>query len=391
MLLQDYRPERAGHLHRKRRRRPTALIAVVLTLVLLASPATSYVRALTAPGNVDWQVRTVEWIRDHGGGPVVDTVENWWYSHNQPTGTAPAAGSLPTAANAAPGRGAGPGAAQPPPLPLLPGATPLPDEGTWVGNPQTVGGAPALYTGFFRPDPTYPSQIVGVAWTNQDLVSTHLIAGTQEPVPGTAPGGAEVPPNMRDTLLAAFNSGWKMRDSRGGYYANGTSAVALQNGAASLVIDDSGRVKIGRWGQDVGMGPQIAAVRQNLDLVVDGGRPAAGLSDNATGAWGSPKNQFQYTWRSGLGTDRGGNLIYVAGDQLSLAGLADAMVAAGIQRGMELDIHPKMVAFNSFHPTAGQHFGLAATKLLPAMVPPATRYLVPDTRDFIAVTLRSPR
>jgi hypothetical protein len=138
------------------------------------------------------------------------------------------------------------------------------------------------------------------------------------------------------------------------------------------------------------MGPQVVAVRQNLDLIIDEGRPASGLADNADGAWGSPKNQFQYTWRSGLGTDRNGNLVYVAGDQLSLAELADAMVAAGVRRGMELDIHPKTVTFTTFAPAAGQPFGLAATKLLPAMVQPATRYLVPDHRDFVAVTVRAP-
>jgi hypothetical protein len=182
-----------------------------------------------------------------------------------------------------------------------------------------------------------------------------------------------------------------MRDSRGGFYADGTTAVPLQDGAASLVVDTSGRVTIGQWGRDVAMGPQVAAVRQNLDLIIDEGRPASGLPDNADGAWGSPKNQFQYTWRSGLGTDRNGNLVYVAGDQLSLAELADAMVAAGVQRGMELDIHPKTVTFTTFAPAAGQPFGLAATKLLPAMVQPATRYLVPDHRDFVAVTVRAPR
>ena len=62
------------------------------------------------------------------------------------------------------------------------------------------------------------------------------------------------------------------------------------------------------------------------------------------------------------------------------------MTAAGVQRGMELDIHPKTVTFNIIRPS---HTGLDATKLLPAMVKPADRYLVPDHRDFLAVTLRT--
>lgn len=369
---------------------------MLVLLVVLVVPTASYVRALVAPGEADWQVRTVEWVRDHGGGPVVDTVENWWYAHNRPTGVAPAAGTVPTDDAAVPSvapataAAAAPATAVPPPLPLLPGAAPLRNEAAWSPNPQRVGGTPPLYTGWFRPDPAYPSQIVGVAWMNQDLVSTRLVAGTAEPVPGNSPDRAQVPVNLRDALVAVFNSGWKMRDSRGGYYADGKAAVPLQDGAASLVVDTSGRVTIGQWGRDVTMSPKVAAVRQNLDLIIDEGRPVPGLADNADGAWGSPKNQFQYTWRSGLGTDRDGNLVYVAGDQLSLAELADAMVAAGVRRGMELDIHPKTVTFTTFRPEAERPFGLAATKLLPAMVQPATRYLDPDHRDFLAVTLRGP-
>ncbi|MGH3631842.1 MAG: hypothetical protein ACRDRL_30935, partial [Sciscionella sp.] len=197
-----------------------------------------------------------------------------------------------------------------------------------------------------------------------------------------------VPVALRPALVAAFNSGWKMKDINGGYYADGHPVVPLRNGAASMVIDTSGTVTVGQWGRDVVMGPQVAAVRQNLALIVDGGAPVPGLTDNSSGAWGNAKNQFQYTWRSGAGTDRAGNLIYVGGDKLTLAGLAQAMVEAGIRRGMELDIHPGMVTFNTFHPAPGGPFGLAAAKLLPDMPQPATRYLNPDQRDFFAVTVR---
>lgn len=273
-------------------------------------------------------------------------------------------------------------------LPLLPGLAPLPGEARWSPSVQRVGGAPALYTGYFRPNPAYPSQVVGVAWIDQSLTSTHLIAGTRQPGGRGWPGGAQVPPGLRPTLLAAFNSGWKMKDITGGFYAAGRTAVPLRDGDASLVIDSSGRVTVGQWGRDVSMSPQVAAVRQNLDLIIDGARPVPGLADNPTGAWGSARNQFQFTWRSGLGTDRTGNLIYVAGDKLTLAGLAQAMVAAGVQRGMELDIHPDLVTFNTYRPDPGAPSGVTGSKLLPGMVQPATRYLGPDQRDFLAVTLR---
>ena len=74
-----------------------------------------------------------------------------------------------------------------------------------------------LDTGYFRPGPAYPSQIAGAAWLDQSLTSTCLIAGTREPG-GSSPQGAQVPPRLRPTLVAALNSGWKLKDISGGCY-----------------------------------------------------------------------------------------------------------------------------------------------------------------------------
>jgi hypothetical protein len=196
-----------------RRRRLAVGLAVALPLVVLTVPTTSYLTALTAPGSTDWQTTSVEWLRDHGGGPAVDAAENWWYAHNRPTGGAPAAETLPTvAAPTLPSSTSAPfataaGAAHPPNLPLPAGRPPLPHEAQWVPDPDGSSTA-ALYSAYFRPDPAYPSQVVGVAWMDQDLTATHLLAGTAEPVAGTSPAAAQVPQDLRRRLLAVFNSGW---------------------------------------------------------------------------------------------------------------------------------------------------------------------------------------
>lgn len=380
-------PHRPG-----RRRRSAHRVIAIALVVLIGTAGVSYGQALTYPGYADWATRTVDWVRSIGGGGLVAIVENWVYSFNAPTGSAPAPAALPAAGSAgsAGSQGAPAVGGVPRALPLLPGAAPLPGEAQWTPSPQRVGGVPALYTGYFRPDPHYPSLVVGTAWMDQNLTHTHLIAGTREPGGPPWPDGGQVPAALRSALLAVFNSGWKMADANGGYYAHGRTAVPLRDGAASLVIDTSGRVTIGAWGHGVAMGPQVAAVRQNLNLIVAHARPVAGLANNANGAWGNTKNQFQYTWRSGLGTDHNGNLIYIAGDQLNLAGLAQAMTEAGIVTGMELDIHTGKDTFNSCHPAPGMSFGLACTKLLPTTAGPTTRYLRPDQRDFLAVTLGPP-
>jgi hypothetical protein len=105
---------------------------------------------------------------------------------------------------------------------------------------------------------------------------------------------------------------------------------------------------------------------------------------NAHRQWGTVKNTLP-TWRSALGVTASGDVVYAAGDQLTLGVIADVMVRAGAVRAMELDIHNGMVTYNLFSHDLGTPVG---HKLLPAMPKPASRYLTPDWRDFFTVVPR---
>ena len=385
-MLQTAPLPRPPRSHRRPPRRRRALLIVLVVAALLLTPVgVSYTRALSAPGSATLAVRTVEWLRDHGVGPVVDIVENWVYAHNQATAAAPDPSALPQVDGATTD-----GGPQPDALPL-PGGGQLPGEARWSATAAAVGGVHPLYTAYFRPDPATPSLVAGVAWMNQSLVRAHLFAGTVDPVPpGSDPpadtAGGQVPTDLRANLLATFNSGFKLKDSRGGYVVDGREIVPPVDGAATAAIDRAGHISIGQWGRDLGPRPDLVAVRQSLALIVDDGAPVPGLGDNMNDAWGTAHNQLQYTWRSGLGLDRRGDLVYLAADHLSLAELAIAMGSAGVVRGMQLDIHPPTVGFFSYGPGAAQQAGAHGTRLLPAMRPADTRYLQPDQRDFFAIT-----
>lgn len=365
-----------------RRRRPRRRLVLVAFALLMIVPLTSYTQALAAPGGGGWQVQSVEWVRDHGGAPLVNAIENWWYHRQAPSSAVPAAGTVP---QAPPGRAAADPAA-PAPLTPLAGAPAVAGEGRWLPGRSDANGTPAVYTTFIRPDPAHAGVVAGVAWIRTDATAAHLVAGLQQPGGTGWPGGAQVPAADVPGLVATFNSGWKYRDIDGGFFLDGRTGRPLTDGQASVVIDDRGQITVGQWGRDVTMTSHVRAVRQNLALVVDQGRPVPGLASNGGGQWGSSYNQLQYTWRSGLGTDAAGNLIYVAGNGLTLRTLGDAMVQAGIQRGMELDIHPRMVAFSSWQPGPGGT--VTPTQLLPDLPVPADRYLAPDQRDFFYLTLR---
>ena len=89
-------------------------------------------------------------------------------------------------------------------------------------------------------------------------------------------------------------------------------------------------------------------------------------------------------WRSGIGVDSHGNLIYAAGDDQTVRSLADTLIHAGAVRAMELDINSYWVSFITYGaPGAGN-----PTNLLPDMNRSASRYLEPDDRDFFAVYAR---
>jgi hypothetical protein len=355
----------------KRRSRRTLAIVATFAFVAILLPLVSFVRAMTAPGYADPAARAADWLRDLGAGGLINVTQNLWYQGCSGTQW-PVQAAGP---HEPPAAGARPDSLRP-----AAGLAPEPAEGVWQPGARSNGGAAAMYTTVFRPA---PATVVGVAWLNQGLITTSLTPGTKEPGLLWTGAGARVPDSVRPRLVAVFNSGYRMREANGGFYLDGHTARTLRDGAASVVVRRDGTVDIGQWGRDMRMGPDVLAVRQSLDLVVDHGRPVPGLAANPGDRWGATGGQHQCTWRSGLGVDARGNLRYVAGSGLTLDTLASAMQQAGIVRGLQLDIHPGMAAFIAYRP------GNQPTHLLPLMPGPVTRYLSPDQRDFFTVALRA--
>ena len=66
--------------------------------------------------------------------------------------------------------------------------------------------------------------------------------------------------------------------------------------------------------------------------------------------------------------------------------LAQILQRAGAVRAMQLDINPEWPTLITY---THQH-GTVPTKIVPNVMQPSTRYLVPDDRDFFAVYRRLP-
>jgi hypothetical protein len=215
-----------------------------------------------------------------------------------------------------------------------------------------------------------------------------LHAGTDVPGGGPWIHGAQIASTDYPSVIAAFNSAFRLDNSGGGYFAEGRTVQPLVAGRASFVSYANGHVDVGLWGRDDVMTAGVTAVRQNLGLIVDRGTLVPGLADANSSQWGGTVGNQIFVWRSGIGVDAHGNLIYAAGPGLNVSTLAEILRRAGSIRAMELDINTWWVTFAEF--TADGHGGVQATNLLPTMVRSPSRYLSDSTRDFIEIDMRKP-
>ena len=358
-------------------------------VILGGVAAPSLVPALTRPGTDSVAARLAEWGRTHGFSSAIDGAERLRYQLSPPkTGGTPH-GGLPTGPSNAPvprrQAAAAPSLAVPPGVrPLV--NTPLSGEGAWR-LAATVGGSPAIATAFLRPDTIHTSYVSALVWMNPRILRFSLHPGSLDPGGSGWRQASTIPARSRLGVLAAFNSGFRLYASRGGYFADGRYAAKLRVGAASLVIYKSGLATIGQWGRDVKPGSNVTAVRQNLDLIVDGGHPVAGLGHNTHNRWGATLGNAYYVWRSGIGVRPDGSLVYVAGDALSAETLATLLARAGCTRAMELDINPEWTSYVLFSGN-GHSAAPIPRKLLPDMQQPADRYFHLVSRDFFVVSAR---
>jgi hypothetical protein len=380
------------HPRRPRRGRPSALtrvrrIALIAALLALVPAAFSYVGALTQTSNAGVGIRTVEWLRDHGAAGLVARVESVYYSLTAPAKGGPALRALPSVGYAgakrqARGGGASANAEYRPPRvrPLLLPA--LPGEGIWHTIRPGLKSSPPVLLTTLRDQPEYPRVVTGLAWIDPSRATVQLHPGRLEPSVELPRGPMDVPRQARPRLLATFNSGFKLSDAGGGFAVGGHTYAHMQDGQGTLVGYSDGRVDVIDWRYGSRIPAGMSFARQNLPLIVDRGRPNPRLANDSE--WGATIGNAVLVWRSGIGVDRRGNLIYAAGEDQTVASLAKALIRAGAVRAMELDINSYWVSFITYGAPGAE----GPTNLLPGMERPATRYLEPDDRDFFTVYAR---
>jgi hypothetical protein len=356
-------------------------IALLAALVALIPTLVSYASAMLQRSDSALGIRTVEWLRDNGARGLVNSVENLYYTLTAPAKGGPALKKLPNQAGAT--ASAAPSHRvhfyRPPRIkPVIHPA--LPGEGIWHATFSADRSHPPVLITSYRPEPAYPRLVAGVAWIDHTVTSTWLYPGIQEPAVNMRNRGPmEVPHNMRSKLVATFNSGFKLSDAGGGFVYRGHTYTPMHDGIATFVRFRNGTVNVIDWNRGPVAGPNILYARQDLPLIVNHGRPNPNL--NSGPQWGATLGNAVLVWRSAVGVDRHGNLLYAAANDQTVGTLARIMIHAGAVRAMELDINAYWPSFITYkHPGAGH-----PANLLPDMVRSPYRYLTPDDRDFFAV------
>lgn len=377
---------------RRRRWRKYALRSLLgVFLLIVAYVGITLTPYLTAPGTDPFNARVAEWARDHHMSMIVTWLENETY-------TAPATGGKLNPGQLAQLKSKKQGtdgvrenlklAPADSPANITPmAAGSIPGEG--VFSPAVLGplGNPVVETAALRPDADHTSNLAYVAWLNQHALTFTLNPGYDQPG-GTWDEPNSLTPDVRARLVATWNGGFKVNpdDAMGGFYEDGRTAVPLVDGKAAEVFYKDGSLKIGQWGRDLSMTPDVSAVRENLNMLVDNGDVMVGEHDGSGADWGYTINGWYYIARSGVGMTAKGDIVYVGGTELSVYTLAKLLRAAGAVYGMELDINPSWTSFMTYNGLQNPK-NPSATKMWD-FAQPSDRYFSPSDRDFVSVHAR---
>jgi len=268
------------------------------------------------------------------------------------------------------------------PIPAPPDFKKLKSEGDWkILKLDSFPNQGVVAQTFVRPDKDRPYSVVTIAQIDMKSLQLGIVAGTKEPGGKVGnPGSGKVPNELviSNRLVAAFDGGFQFRDGEYGMIVNGKTYLPLKNDLGTIVGYKNGSIKIIDYiGQDLGQ--DVAFVRQNCPILINDGN--LGVEDiKNKKLWGRTPSAGIYTWRTGLGLTKNGNLLFAVGNSLTPETLALALKMAGAQNAIQLDINPNWVRFNLFSPQGDGKY--TSKPLTHDLKDGSSAYLNGYTKDF---------
>lgn len=270
-------------------------------------------------------------------------------------------------------------------IPLQSSFSPLPQEGIWQPIPETLFPHDVvLAKTFIRPDPQRSYAIVSLVKMDMKKLGIGAQAGTYYPG-GTHGvwGSGYVPKNIQqsNSLLAVFNGGFQEKDGHYGMIVGKKTYVPLRKDIPLFILYKDGSSAFADYtGQTIPA--SAAAIRQNGPYLIHDGEITQYI-EQGPDTWGRTTTNSMYTWRSGIGVTKNGNLIYAVGNSLIPQTLAKAFKDPGAVTAIQLDINPYWVRFILYNSVGNGNYSYYP--LLNNMHNGGSEYLHKYNKDFFYV------
>ncbi len=230
-------------------------------------------------------------------------------------------------------------------------------EGAWIPldrDPflKRAPGLPSPFmTTFIRTDKERPDTRIFITMWDPRQIALHMEAGTVEPTSATGNAGPGIIPRKAEILrraVAGFNGGFQAIHGEYGMMAQGTLYLPPKPYAASIMELRDGSTATGSWPRSSEVPQEVLSFRQNMTALVEKGK----FNPWGRTWWGGTPETWTdriHTTRSGVCRTRENFIGYFWGSQISHEVLAQAMIAAGCDYGVHLDMNPGLAGFEFYN------------------------------------------
>ena len=245
-----------------------------------------------------------------------------------------------------------------------------------------------FYRTYLRPDSNRPYSKLTLIAMDMRRLELRVSEGSEEPAPLSGiPGTGRLPadPQVLERVVGMFNGAFKTEHGQYGMMVDRRIILPPVPGAATVVLDETGRVALGSWPQDGAIAPDLVSFRQNLDPLVEDGV----VNPSGRFVWGTHVvGAGVATQRTALCVTGAGQLIYAFGEDLDAAGLARGLAQARCTYAIHLDMNPGHCGFVFADLIDMSERRYRLEKASSAMTIPVDRYVRTSPQDFFYVLLR---
>ena len=277
--------------------------------------------------------------------------------------------------------------------------SPQPGEGEWFPFvPDWLQRHPDAPPGFYKTALRWPEErpalVVMVAMDLRQY-QLEMVAGLSTPWSSTGNrGSGRIPrdPAVLGRTVAAFNGGFQTAHGPFGMMTDHEVVLEPWQKTATLARMDSGEVLLGTWNNSIDVPEAMHSFRQNMPPLLEDGV----WNPTRRRHWGGTISDLDQvnTTRSAVGYRGDHTLIWAWSRQISARGIAEALMEAGCEYGIHLDMNPahagfgllsidgselspkgKVARFRTEAPSKAQAFDLS-------------RFVQRNGKDFFYLTLR---